>query len=310
MAQQLAGNWRFDEESLSPPSDSYQVAYDRLRGELLMWESIMDETVSPWMGEWEQANDFWAWDGSRVRSVSYDTNSGLINFRPEAHLVYDSNNGVTYFCGGGNVANTWPIATNELWQWDGRSFKLIEVTDDDQSPPALHNGAVSFDSSRGRLVVFGGAGAPTGTPGISDALWEWSTKDKVWYDRSPGSNDAGVEDAPAHLYTMKWFTMKNVVSPFCLVACLQDNTESDELWEWDGTTWSNKTLASEPRPSARQSVNLSYDYHRNVVVLFGGHYHNGTSSEFLSDTWEWDGTAWSEKRSYQRRHEALRCNGL
>ena len=76
---------------------------------------------------------------------------------------------------------------------------------------------------------------------------------------------------------------------------LADETESDQLWEWDGTTWTDKTSVSALRPSARRSLNLSYDYHRKVVVLFGGLFYNGVHSEYLRDTWEWDGVAWTEK---------------
>ena len=82
VAQQVAGNWRFDEDTLAPPSDYYKVAYDRHRGEMLIWESLMDETVSPWTGEWEQANDLWTWDGVRVSSRPYEQKIWTIKLQP------------------------------------------------------------------------------------------------------------------------------------------------------------------------------------------------------------------------------------
>ena len=66
-----------------------------------------------------------------------------------------------------------------------------------------------------------------------------------------------------------------------------DNGPSNELWEYDGTTWTQR-LAS-PAPSPRVSPCAAYDSVRKMTVLFGGRVQKESS---FSDTWEWDGTAW------------------
>lgn len=44
-------------------------------------------------------------------------------------------------------------------------------------------------------------------------------------------------------------------------------------------------------PSARYGAAMAYDSARGVTVLFGGQ----SSSGYLNDTWEWDGTTWAQR---------------
>lgn len=48
-----------------------------------------------------------------------------------------------------------------------------------------------------------------------------------------------------------------------------------------------------PPFSARRDAMASYDSDRQVVVLFGGN--NGDSTDFLGDTFEWNGTSWLQR---------------
>lgn len=64
-----------------------------------------------------------------------------------------------------------------------------------------------------------------------------------------------------------------------------------DAWQWDG-----KRSIDRPRtaPSARVGHAMAYDAARQRVVLFGG---LTAGDSVLGDTWEWDGTRWTEKRS-------------
>ena len=62
-----------------------------------------------------------------------------------------------------------------------------------------------------------------------------------------------------------------------------------DTWEWDGAHWIERSpIAS---PPARFGHAMAYDAARGRVVLFGGY--SFLSGLALSDTWEWDGTAWT-----------------
>ena len=57
-----------------------------------------------------------------------------------------------------------------------------------------------------------------------------------------------------------------------------------------GTSWSEVT-PEETSPAPRNSHDLAYDAARDRVVLFGG---RSEDSNRLGDTWEWDGSSWSQ----------------
>ncbi|MFN0131699.1 MAG: hypothetical protein ACKVW3_04075 [Phycisphaerales bacterium] len=57
--------------------------------------------------------------------------------------------------------------------------------------------------------------------------------------------------------------------------------------------WTNANVNG---PSARYGHAMAYDSTRGVVVLFGGSA-SSTSSSSLSDTWEWNGSAWTLRAS-------------
>ncbi len=71
-------------------------------------------------------------------------------------------------------------------------------------------------------------------------------------------------------------------------------TEQD-TWEYDGVHWSQVAKLT-PVPG-RQYAGMAYDPVRAVTVLYGGTYADGNHDQDrdLADTWEWNGTAWTQK---------------
>ena len=68
---------------------------------------------------------------------------------------------------------------------------------------------------------------------------------------------------------------------------------NNETWKWDGLSWVQLATSG---PSSRGCSLLTYDTVRQRMVLFGGLTRTapGTPSTVLNDTWEWDGTTWTE----------------
>jgi hypothetical protein len=62
----------------------------------------------------------------------------------------------------------------------------------------------------------------------------------------------------------------------------------NDTWEYDGTTWMQRTPATAPSGRARHA--MAYDSTHQVTVLFGGTTNFGS---ILNDTWLWNGTTWS-----------------
>jgi hypothetical protein len=62
-------------------------------------------------------------------------------------------------------------------------------------------------------------------------------------------------------------------------------------WVWDGSTWTE--LSPPTSPPARWTHGMVYDEARQRIVLFGGLSGDGPGTQ-LNDTWEWDGSTWTE----------------
>jgi hypothetical protein len=68
-------------------------------------------------------------------------------------------------------------------------------------------------------------------------------------------------------------------------------TVKNDTWEFDGTNWTQLSPATVP--TARRFTAMAYDNARGVVVMFGGE--NATGSTRYNDTWEWNGTNWTQR---------------
>jgi hypothetical protein len=158
--------------------------------------------------------------------------------RTFARLAFDQNAGVGVLFGGRGAfdgATGLTHASDETWVWNGtrwlQRFPLI-------SPPARSVHSMTFDSARGRVVLFGGRQEPT-----------------------------EVEGLPSYL---------------------------NDTWVWRNEQWTriNTTQA----PSVRHYAGMAHDPVRDRVVLFGGAgpAPDGKGTQVLHDTWEFDGTTWTQ----------------
>jgi hypothetical protein len=142
------------------------------------------------------------------------------------------------------------------------------------SPPYRGGHAMTYDSARGRVVLFGGLGNEV--PRVD--TWEWDGN--TWVERTPATSP------PARWgHAMAYDSARGRVVLFGGYAPYLSDT-----WEWDGKTWVQRSPAASP--SARYGHSMAYDSARGRVVLFGGETGLG---QFASDTWEWDGNTWVER---------------
>jgi hypothetical protein len=134
---------------------------------------------------------------------------------------------------------------------------------------------MAYDSTRGVTVLFGG---------IIDAgihandTWEWDGS--TWTFRS------NTGPAPRYGCRMAFDVDRNVVVLFGGVP-----NGPEETWEWNGNAWA---LRSSTGPAARYSHAMVYDTARHRTLLFGG-LDPGGSTTWMGDTWQWDGSTWTEQ---------------
>lgn len=200
--------------------------------------------------------------------------SALPERRQWSPLAYDAARGrIVMFAGEVNS----PLLSTETWEWNGTAWALkVPRTG---SPPARRGHSLTYDSKRHRVIMFGGYGADNA---FFDDTWEWNGT--VWTNISPATGNPPSRDRA----TLAYDAARDRVVLFGGLG--GDGSVRSDTWEWNGTAWKNVTPAGVTNPPGRVSAAAAYDPVRGRVVLFGGI----TGPTFLADTWEWNGTAWSD----------------
>jgi hypothetical protein len=189
------------------------------------------------------------------------------------------------------------------------------------APSARWGCASTFDSVRGRALVFGGQ---IQSPTDQLCLWDgtsWSVAapavrpparidGAMAFDESRGRavlwggtgantyNDtwewngsswtlvaSGVPPA-RYAHAMAYDPLRHAVLMFGGWDTVQNHPLND-LWQWDGVTWQQRSSGG---PSPRSYTSLSFDPNRGEMLLFGG----GDSVGNLDDTWTWNGQSWQQ----------------
>jgi hypothetical protein len=160
-------------------------------------------------------------------------------------------------------------------------------------PRFIHS--MAYDSARGVTVLFGGDG--TGRERLNDT-WEYNGVD--WTQVQPAGSPPGrvnIQDA------MVFDSQRNRT---VLFGGLSASGYLNDTWEYNGSTWTQRSPAVSP--PARDSHAMVYDPLRHVIVLFGG-YSGNPSNLYLNDTWEYNGTSWTQVNTPEsplgRNHHAM-----
>lgn len=199
--------------------------------------------------------------------------------RSGAGIAFDSMRNQTVIFGGSwSSQQSWPPAgsstfgtRNDCWTWDS-----VQWTQVASGPPAVSSPGMCFDSARGRVVLFGGSFAATGSPAVTfRQTWEWDGTS--WTLRS-------TSGPPASSYPAMAFDSARGVT--VLFGGLGTSAPHAETWEWNGTTWLQRTSTTSPPPTWGAAA--AFDSIRARTVIHGGL----SATALLDTTWEWDGTTW------------------
>jgi hypothetical protein len=217
-----------------------------------------------------QQNTTREWDGSAWLTPN-PAQRPSARIRPA--MTYDAARGVTVLFGGqvGSAFNS------ETWTWNGTTWTQL-------TPPTAPSGrsgaAMAYDSARQVVVLFGGflAGGVD-----SGETWEWNGA--TWTQRAPlASPPVRGGHRLAH-DALRQRTVLHGGFASSTFASLADG------WLYDGTTWTSMPAG----PGSVTDHAFAYDSHRQRVVLFGGVRIAGAIPTDLAETWEWNGTAWTQR---------------
>jgi hypothetical protein len=177
-----------------------------------------------------------------------------------------------------------PELINETWEWDGIGWTQLS----ENGPTARFNSAMTYDSDRDRVVLFGGR---HGSLGAKDAnlsdTWEWDGIE--WTQQE----DQGPEGRRGHALAYDAAQKQTVLFGGAFVQPVPssggDTREFADTWTWNGRIWRQ---ASSFGPPKRTLHSMAFDDTLGQIVLFGGF--QLFSDSYFNDTWEWNGKRWSQ----------------
>lgn len=245
---------------------------------------------------------------------------------PRAGMIAVTDNSAAYFFGGLQAASQY---ANDLWRFDGTNWTDVTPTTG-PLPPGRDWYATAYDAARGRLVVFGGRDAAGNDLGD---LWEWDGSTWQSFSPSPAPSPRrwasmtfdpatntcilfGGRDNLNALYlndTWAWngatWTQLNpstAPTPRGRQVSVYDSRRGrivmfggraaaalGDTWVFQAGNWTQIPTTTIPGSTGIYAFGLTYDPVRDRVVLFGGTTTGGT----LPNTWEFDGTDWTNRGS-------------
>jgi hypothetical protein len=209
-------------------------------------------------------DDTWAWNGSSWRFIT----AGQPSKRSDHAMVYDAARGELVVFGG-EQAFRQPMS--ETWTFDGDTWALA----DEGEPEARYGHGMAYDRARSEAIMFSGSGTL-----LSDT---WRHDGSRW--RLAGT--AGP--SRRHWPSMAYDRSRSVT---VLFAGADGHEPVDAaVWEWDGKAW---FLRATDGPAPRYLGSMAYDSARKAMVLFGG-FAGAQASTYFNDTWEWDGSVWTQR---------------
>ena len=205
-------------------------------------------------------SDTWSWDGASWQRIA---GGGPINVIP-AMVTWDSarNRGIVVAQSG------------ETWEWDGSSWSHPANC----SSTRCAGAAITYDAARSVTLMVTGGGVPNSPPAET---WEWNGSS--WTQRAvsgPGNRK---------LHTLTYDPVRNVsvllggqIDP----AGLGPPTWLSDLWEFNGSSWTQRTFSGGPGTVSEQGA--VYHAASGGVVIYGGR-NIGLKTQMMS----WNGASWT-----------------
>ena len=289
----LGDTWSWDGATwaqinpISSPSSrkNFSMTYDSVRKVIVLFGGINASNAF--------LNDTWEFNGTNWSQIFPGTSPST---RSDYAMKYDSARAKTILFGGRNGTTIY----NDTWEYNGTTWTNIVTA---TSPDIRFQHAMAFDSSRNKTILFGGLAVPatSTTVALVNALAGDTTINVVdtssfptagiiiignefisytgktsstftgcshgLYNTSPAGHNIGV--------TVRWL-----------------DTYGD-TWEYNGTNWSQIFLAG-ALPPVRSGAKLIYNSTKKNTMLFAGIKESTRNKGDLSDTWTYDGNAWTQ----------------
>lgn len=236
-----------------PGRTGHSMAYDPLRKRVVMAFGANDSLPA--------MSDTWEYDG--IRWVKAPIQSDLTP-RAGAAMAFEPLRGKIYTFGGNHTGT-------ETRFWTGAKWQIVTTTG---APSARYRHTMVFDKPRGKVLLFGGG---TNVAEFNDT---WLFDGAQWIEVPRPltvphrSNSSLVFDEQ---------TGKVLVFGGYDAGAL--GFTSDQTWQWDGKSWSQRTTDG---PGPLLSHASAFDPRRGLPIIYGGW--NATLIDRVNDTWAYVST--------------------
>lgn len=298
---------------LPPARESHAMAYDSVRQRVVVFGGMGRSGVP--------LNDMWEYDGTSWSHIVALTRPVA---RSHHSLTFDVARARVILFGGRDL-NSAPLS--DTWEYGALGWTHVAVG----GPSARYGHVLAHDSSRARTVLVGGTPGDTweydgvqwsqtvtagdtplieATPAsaafdsargrvmLCDGHLLWEYDGVAWVQARPANRPPGPRSA----------ALAYDAARAALV--LFGGSSRPETWQYANGDWA-QFLPPRLHPSA-QSPNpighfsLTYDVNRSRVVTYGGFWSEvdgnsgATIHHSLRETWEFDGTGWSQVAAFMR----------
>src|SRR5438034_5219113 len=232
-----------------------------IEGPRMVYDSVVDRVLLFGAAGIAQV---WSYDPSgNTWALQWQGHGGV--WRRSFSVAYDEATDRSVLFGGGDWAPHYPgLGSNQTWLFTYAAGAWSKVNAS-ASPPSRFGSAMAYDSTRGRVLLFGGCSVPS-----TDF---WCTP----------ANDTGAFDAGSGT----WTELLPATRPPPLDVMVYDSVSDrlvvhggNETWTYDpaANLWTDQNPATVPPARSRHA--MAYASAADRTVLFGG---AGTS--LLNDTW-------------------------
>jgi len=243
--------------TLSPPMlAGSAIALDPTGSGILFGGSIqVSSATTSGLDTWQWRNGAWSLLQTATRPP----------IRSWPAMAFDSARQRAVLFGG--MSNNALASLADTWLWDGAQWSAPPLG---VSPPPRFQHAMTFDSVRQEVVLFGGMAFNSSGSVVVFFQDTWTWNGTAWQQRTPASQPSARRGAGLAFDRVRGR------------AVLFGGIDSSHPWvdtrEWDGANWLLQSPLHSP-PAAVQT-SLAFDEARRRCVLA------------LDEPWEWDGVDW------------------
>lgn len=259
-------NWKLIETTVKPLSRAFQgMVFDSSSGKTIMFGGGSQDGIY---------DDTWEYDGSNWTQIVNGTTPPA---RYSHSLSYDSKRKKIIMFGGDPDTGEY---LNDIWEWNGEDWNKLNTLN---NPPERMGHSMNYINTYDRFIMIYGEG----DSGYTHDIWEFNRENITWSDITPSEINPSERRAG---HSMVYDINKGVS---LLFGGERGSLVYNDTWAWNGINWNKLT---EGTPPLRYGHSMAYNTVSGSTILFGGYdYFEHPSGYFYDDTWEWNGTSWTQK---------------